>query len=51
MVSSAQSFYFVCESVTSSVSKLPPNLGLSYAKISLAPFVAADKAIDNHEGP
>ena len=37
--------------MTSSVNKLPPNLGLSSAKITRAPFLAADKALDKPEGP
>ena len=37
--------------VTSSVNRLPPNLTLSSAKITRAPFLAADKALDNPEGP
>jgi len=51
IVSSAQSFPFLFPIVTSSVSKLPPNLGLSSAKITLAPFFAAAKALANPEGP
>jgi len=37
--------------VTSSTNKLPPNLGLSSAKITLAPFFAAAKVLANPEGP
>jgi len=33
------------------VSKLPPNLGLSSAKITLAPFFAAAKALARPEVP
>ena len=33
------------------MSKLPPNLGLSSAKITLAPFFAAAKALANPDGP
>ena len=51
IVSSAQSFPFLFPIVTSSVNKLPPNLGLSSAKITLAPFFAAAKALANPEEP
>ena len=51
IVSSAQSLPFLFPIVTSSVNKLPPNLGLSSAKITLAPFFAAANALDNPEGP
>ena len=51
IVSSAQSFPFLFPIVTSSLSKLPPNLGLSSAKITRAPFFAAAKALASPEGP
>ena len=37
--------------VTLSVSKDPPNLDLSSARITRAPFFAADKALAIPEGP
>jgi hypothetical protein len=37
--------------VTSSLSKLPPNLGLSSAKITFAPFFAEARALDKPDGP
>ena len=51
IVSSAHSFPLLFPIVTSSVNKLPPNLGLSSAKITLAPFFAADSALAKPEGP
>ena len=49
--SSAQSFPFLLPMVTASVNKLPPNLGLSSANITLAPFFAAAKALESPDGP
>ena len=37
--------------LTSSVKSVPPNLGLSSAKITFAPFFAAAYALANPEGP
>ena len=37
--------------VTLSVSKDPPNLALSSARMTLAPFFAADRALAIPEGP
>ena len=48
---SAQSFPLWFPIFTSLVNKLPPNLALSSAKITLAPFFAAAYALANPEGP
>ena len=51
IVSSAQSFPFLFPIVTSSVNKLPPNLGLSSANITFDPFFAAARALASPDGP
>ena len=47
----AHSFPVWFPMLDSSVSKLPPNLDLSSAKITLAPFFAAAYALANPDGP
>ena len=48
---SAHSFPFWFPILTSLVNRLPPNLGLSSAKITLAPFLAAAYALAKPDGP
>ena len=51
MIFSAHSFPLWFPIFTSLVNKLPPNLGLSSASITFAPFLAAAYALANPEGP
>ena len=51
MILSAHSFPLWFPIFTSLVNKLPPNLGLSSASITFAPFLAAAYALANPEGP
>jgi len=51
MVSLAHSFPDMLPIVTSSVRREPPKLGLSSANITLAPFLAAARALARPDGP
>ena len=51
IILSAHSFPLSFPIFTSLVSKLPPNLGLSSAKITFAPFFAAEYALASPDGP
>ena len=51
MILSVHAFPDKLSIVTSSVKSDPPNLGLSSAKITFAPFFAAAYALDNPAGP
>ena len=51
MILFAHSFPLWLPIFTSLVNKLPPNLGLSSANITLAPFFAAAYALAKPDGP